>query len=149
MFTEADAKRVGGWTMPFGKYKGMKFRDIDDEDYIEWIVEKTDFFKDDKYPSNKFIREYLKLYLDDDDRIFLSKEEKKEECALSDSSDDEGSLSMDCEDTKIVGRYFECNGKKYLKEMDQEGKLWVQFTEDECDFFGFELISFAKFIKND
>ena len=88
MFTEADAKRVGGWTMPFGKYKGMKFRDIDDADYIEWIVEKTDFFKDDKYPSNKFIREYLKLYLDDDDRIFFSKEEK-EECLLSDSSDDE------------------------------------------------------------
>ena len=58
-------KKVRQWSMPFGKYKGKKFRDIDDDDYIEWIVYKTNFFKDNKYPSNKMILEYLKLYLDD------------------------------------------------------------------------------------
>ena len=59
MLSQRDAVKVANWTMPFGKYKGQKFREIDDPRYLEWIIEKTDFFKDDKYPRNKKIREYL------------------------------------------------------------------------------------------
>ena len=82
MFTEADAKRVSNWTMPFGKYKGMKFGEIDDPEYLEWLVKKTDLFNDStKYKHNKMIREYLEHIVD---CIPFSK--KEEECILSDSS---------------------------------------------------------------
>jgi len=132
MFSKADAKRVSNWTMPFGKYKGMKFGEIDDPEYFEWLVKKTELFNDNpKYKHNKMIRQYLEHIVD---------------CIpFSDISDDGDGLTMDSEDTKILGRYFECDGKKYMKEMDQEGKLWVQFTEEESDFFGFDIISFAHF----
>ena len=51
-------KQVDFWKMPFGKYKGKKFADIDDK-YILWLVSETNFFQDDKYPRNKIIRTYF------------------------------------------------------------------------------------------
>ena len=85
MLTEADAKRVGGWTMPFGKYKGKKFCEIDDRDYFEWLLKKTDFFVDNpKYKHNTMIRHYLEHVVE-----CIPFKGVKENCEWCDSSDDE------------------------------------------------------------
>tara|TARA_Y100000310_G_C20669641_1_gene809518 strand:+ start:2311 stop:2511 length:201 start_codon:yes stop_codon:yes gene_type:complete len=48
---------VGKWTIKFGKHKGTKFDNIP----IEYLVYLNDegVFNNDKYPSNKIIREYI------------------------------------------------------------------------------------------
>jgi len=62
---ESDAKRIMNWKIHFGKYKGQKYRDIDDLSYLEWIINETDIFEDNpKYPRNKQIRDYLTHIVD-------------------------------------------------------------------------------------
>ena len=61
-------KRVGNWTMNFGKHKGTKFDDLEDE-YVMWLWESRIFKNPSKHTdpekaerfnkTNALIHEYL------------------------------------------------------------------------------------------
>jgi len=59
-----EIKKIGDWTIRFGKHKGEQFKNLETS-YLRFLYEKTNMFNsnDEKYKdTNDKIRKYITVY---------------------------------------------------------------------------------------